>query len=222
MNNKIEQQSTNRFIVGAGFGMQQLSRYLAKNFYKGHEFFSGIPGSIGGGIVMNAGTPDGEMEDVLVRAQVITPEGDLIWMGPEELMFKYRSSFIKHHPDYTIVAGDFYFELEDESERGNSMQVVKDHKTARRLKQPLSSPSCGSVFQNPAVGYSGQYIEAAGLKGYEIGGAQVSLMHANFIINTGTATAQNLHDLIRHIQETILEKDGVALETEVELFNFKE
>ena len=102
------------------------------------------------------------------------------------------------------------------------MQVVKDHKTARRLKQPLSSPSCGSVFQNPAVGYSGQYIEAAGLKGYEIGGAQVSLMHANFIINTGTATAQNLHDLIRHIQETILEKDGVALETEVELFNFKE
>lgn len=220
LEDKILQSTANRFVASAGFGMQQFSRYLAKENYKGHEFFSGIPGSIGGGIVMNAGTPKGEFKDVLVQAKVISPEGEIKWVGNDELEFSYRSSLLKKERGFIVLAGDFFFEKEREHEVGTAMEQVKQDKLTRREKQPIDKPNGGSVFKNPKEGFAGAYVEKLNLKGYQIGGAMISPKHANFIVNTGDATAQDIYELIRYIQKKVYNEFNIALETEVELFNF--
>lgn len=215
---KIERQSETRFTIGAGMGLPQVSRYLAKNGYTGHEFFSGIPGSIGGAIVMNAGTPKGEIKDVLVQAVILNEHGEIERWSNKDLAYQYRHSVLKKRPNAVVVAGDFYFTKETVA--GSSLEKIKTEKTARLLKQPLNYPNCGSVFQNPTGNFAGNLIESAGIKGYQVGGAMVSTMHANFILNTGEATAQDIADVIAYVQQKVFETSGIQLKTEVEYFNW--
>jgi len=211
---KLSQTSETRFTISAGYGLQPLSRHLAKEGYTGHEFLSGIPGTIGGAIFMNAGTPEGEIKDILIQATVVDEMGVISEMSNHELKFGYRSSSLQQQNDLLILSGDFYFEKE--LTPGQSLQDIKQAKIIRKQKQPLEFPSCGSVFRNPPGEHAGALIEAAGLKGFQIGGAQVSEKHANFIINRDGASAEDVRTLIFYIQSKIKETTGIDLQPEVE------
>lgn len=214
----FEQTSETRFTIGAGYALQPLCRMLAKMGYTGHEFLSGVPGTIGGAITMNAGTPEGEVKDILVSATIVDATGAIKQLSNQELAFAYRTSLLKKQQDMLIVSGDFYFEKEQEA--GFSLEKIQTAKDVRKTKQPLEYPNCGSVFRNPDGNYAGALIEAVGLKGYRLGDAQVSEKHANFIVNLGQATATDIHSIIMKIKETVLAEKGVTLETEVEYFNW--
>ncbi|MGL5043159.1 MAG: UDP-N-acetylmuramate dehydrogenase [Culicoidibacterales bacterium] len=209
----IMQVSLTRFEISAGMGLQQVSRYLALNGYTGHEYFSGIPGTIGGAIVMNAGTPSGEISDALIQCRVLTEKGEIVNLSHKQLSFEYRNSIIKNS-NTIIITGDFYFEKEQVV--GESLELIKKQKQIRQSKQPLNQPSCGSVFQNPEGHFAGNIIESIGLKGYKIGGAQVSPMHANFIVNTGEATGADIYNLIEYVKLAVLQETNCSLKTEVE------
>jgi len=211
---KLEQMSETRFAIHAGYPLQPLSRFLAKNGYTGHEFLAGIPGTIGGAIFMNAGTPEGEIKDVLLQATIVDVDGTVRNISREDLQFGYRSSLLQQKDDVLILSGDFYFEKERVV--GSSLEYIKGAKSVRKEKQPIELPTCGSVFRNPPGGYAGALIEAAGLKGFEIGAAQISHKHANFIVNRGGASAADVRALIVHIQETIKKETGLELQPEVE------
>jgi len=211
---KLEQTSETRFTIGAGYALQPLSRMLAKEGYTGHEFLSGIPGTIGGAIFMNAGTPEGEIKDILIQATIVDATGTLRHISNEDLAFGYRTSALQGREDFVILSGDFYFEKE--AVAGSSLENIKQAKIIRKQKQPIELPSCGSVFRNPPGEHAGALIEAAGLKGFQLGGAQVSEKHANFIINTEGASAEDVRALIFYIQSTIKETTGIELQPEVE------
>jgi UDP-N-acetylmuramate dehydrogenase len=211
---KLEQHSETRFTIHAGYPLQPLSRLLAKEGFTGHEFLSGIPGTIGGAIYMNAGTPEGEIKDVLIQATIVDGGGNVRNVSQADLQFGYRSSALQKSDDVLILAGDFYFEKERVA--GSSLEYIKQARTVRKEKQPIELPTCGSVFRNPPGGYAGALIETAGLKGFQIGGAQVSSKHANFIVNRGGASAADVRALILHIQATIKEETGIELLPEVE------
>jgi len=210
----FEQLSETRFMIGAGYALQPLCRLLAKKGYTGHEFLSGIPGTIGGAIVMNAGTPQGEIKDILVQATVVDATGTIRKLSNADLAFAYRTSKLKQTPEFLIVSGDFYFEKEDVA--GASLEEIQTARAIRKEKQPLEYPSCGSVFRNPEGAYAGALIEAVGLKGFRIGDAQISEKHANFIINLGNATATDIRTLIEKVQTTVWQEKGIQLVTEVE------
>ena len=215
----IERQSQHRFIIEAGVSLPRLCRQLAKIGLTGHEFLSGIPGTIGGAVVMNAGTPAGEMKDILISAQVLDTETGIIRIfSNAELEFSYRHSILKQQNKYVILSVDCFFA--EEQEAGASMQIIKMNKKKRENAQPLNFPSCGSVFRNPENNFAGKLIEQVGLKGYSIGAALVSPKHANFIVNTGDATATEIRALIELIQTKVEAETNIYLSTEVEFFNF--
>ncbi len=179
----------------------------------GIEFAAGIPGSIGGAVFMNAGAYGGETKNVVKQATVLTPAGEIETLDNAALDFGYRHSAVQ---DGKLVVLDATFELTP----GDFDQIkaeMDDLNARRAAKQPLELPSCGSVFKRPVGHYAGKLIHDAGLQGYTVGGAQVSTKHAGFIVNIGKGTAKDYQAVIRHVQETVMEKFGVQLETEVRI-----
>ena len=202
-----------RVIAQAGATMAQVARVAMEHGLSGLEFASGIPGTIGGGVVMNAGAYDGEMRQVVRNVEVLSAEGEFWNLDNETMEFGYRTSSIKGKP-YVVT------EVELALTEGNPAQIkaVMDGFAAkRREKQPLEYPSAGSTFKRPEGFFAGKLIQDAGLRGYFVGGAQVSEKHCGFVINTqpGTTTANDVMTLIRHIQQVVKDKFDIMLESEV-------
>jgi UDP-N-acetylmuramate dehydrogenase len=203
----------NQIKVQAGALLSSVAVTAFEHGLGGMEFASGIPGSFGGAVCMNAGAYDGEMKDILSQVQVLTPELELITLSSQELELGYRHSIIPEK-SYLVVSGILTLQKGDKRQIQEKMASLAQQ---RREKQPLNYPSAGSTFKRPEGYFAGKLIEDAGLKGYSIGGAQVSEKHAGFIINKGNATTQDILDLIAHCQKTVQEKFGVLLETEVKI-----
>ncbi|WP_223700316.1 UDP-N-acetylmuramate dehydrogenase [Sutcliffiella deserti] len=208
----------NEVIAGGGYSLIKLVTIVSKKGLTGLEFAGGIPGSLGGAVYMNAGAHGSDISKVLKKAHILFEDGEMKWLTPDELRFSYRTSLLqKERPGICLEA---ILNVEE----GNREDVVKQlqkNKDYRRDTQPFNYPCAGSIFRNPLPKYAGQLIEEAGLKGYTIGGAKVSEMHANFIVNDNKAKAQDVKDLIDYIKKTILELYNVNLETEVEIIGRK-
>ncbi|MGD6992477.1 UDP-N-acetylmuramate dehydrogenase [Sutcliffiella horikoshii] len=204
--------------VGGGYSLIKLVTIISKKGLTGLEFAGGIPGSVGGAVYMNAGAHGSDMSKVLKKAHILFEDGKMEWLTADELNFSYRTSILqKERPGICL-------EAVLNVEQGNREEVVaqlQKNKDYRRDTQPFSYPCAGSIFRNPLPDYAGQLIEKAGLKAHKIGGAKVSDMHANFIVNDDGAKAQDVLDLIEYIKETILEKYNIQLETEVEIIGRK-
>ncbi|QGQ95779.1 UDP-N-acetylmuramate dehydrogenase [Paenibacillus psychroresistens] len=197
--------------AGAACSLVKLSRLAAKEGLTGLEFAGGIPGSVGGAVYMNAGSHGSDVSHILKQAEVLLQSGELIIMQKEDLQYAYRHSLLHQVPGIVTEA---VFELVegDRKEIAGAMAAYRD----RRVRtQPLQQHSAGSVFRNPAQDHAARLIEAAGLKGLRIGGAEVSEKHANFIVNIGQATAQDVLTLIDLIQTTIKQQYGIELVPEV-------
>lgn len=202
-----------RVIAQAGARIIDTAFAAANNGLTGFEFAAGIPGSVGGGVFMNAGAYGGEVKDVVDKVTVITRNGELKEYSNQEMNFSYRNSRIQSSDEIVVVA-------EFKLKHGNKLTILDQMhylNALRRYKQPLEYPSCGSVFKRPKGHFVGPMIIKAGLQGTQIGGAQNSMKHAGFIVNKGGATATDYLKLIHFIQEKIKEKYGISLETEVRI-----
>lgn len=196
----------------AGASLTALCNFALKHSLSGLEFAYGIPGSAGGAAYMNAGAYGGEMKDVLTKCTHIAPDGTIGSFSGADLQLGYRSS-VYAGKNYCIT--ELYLQLTPG--HAETIKAAMDEKMSRRReKQPLEYPSAGSTFKRPAGYFAGALIEECGLKGYCVGGAQVSEKHAGFVINKGGATTGDILTLIRHIQATVLREKGVQLQTEVE------
>lgn len=204
----------NEVTVGAGYSLIQLATALGKKGFAGLSFASGIPGSVGGAVYMNAGAHGSEMAQIVKRILILDENCECRWLCVDELEFSYRTSILQKHPEWYCL--QVVFSLEKGSKESIVLETEKN-KNYRKETQPWDYPNCGSVFRNPLPSYAGKLIEEAGLKGKQIGGAMVSSKHANFIINTGEATAQDVFDLISFIQTQIFTKYQIQLQTEVEM-----
>ena len=200
-------------LAGAAVSLAKLSAEAKNAELTGVEFASGIPGTLGGAIYMNAGAYGGEMKDVITEVTFIDDDGRVKTLSGAECEFGYRTSvFTKGNK--IIISAKLTLN------KGNKDEIIatmRDLNARRKEKQPLEYPSAGSTFKRPEGHFAGALIEEAGLKGYTIGGAQVSEKHAGFVINTGSATAKDVCDLIAHVQKTVKEKSGVTLEPEVKI-----
>ena len=212
--------SVNGCIVKAQSGvlMINLAYQAAKIGLSGFEFMGGIPGAIGGGIYMNAGAYKSDMGYIVKTVKVLTPDLKVITMVNREMDFHYRSSFLQKHKDYICL--EAILKLKP-GNREEMEELVKEGKKRRLESQPLEYPSAGSVFRNPEGDYAGRLIEELGYKGLIKGGAQVSVKHANFIINLGTATAADIRGLIEFIQDSVFEKYHISLKVEQEFVNWE-
>lgn len=197
--------------VPAGYSLSRLSALAAERGLAGLTFAQGIPGTVGGGILMNAGAYGGQISDTLVSSVCHTPEG-LRELSAAEHDFAYRSSVYYRHPDWIVLHGVFRLQPGD---RAQLLAEMADYGARRREKQPLEYPSAGSAFKRPAGQFAGRLIEECGLKGCRVGGAQVSEKHAGFIINRGGATCADVLALIRLVQERVQAQTGVLLEPEI-------
>lgn len=199
-----------RVKVGAAFSVTQLVREAARRGYGGLEFAEGIPGSVGGALVMNAGAYGSEIEKIVERVDGITEEGKVIVFTRDKMFFSYRDS---HLPRGTVVTHVHLCLVREESERVSAK--VRELVTRRKSSQPSGYPNSGSIFRNPPGDFSGRLIEAAGLKGKVIGHAQISERHANFIVNLGGGKAEEVRQLMELAQREVKRKFGVDLEPEV-------
>lgn len=197
--------------VLAGVSMARAANFAAGLGLSGLEFAHGIPGSVGGGLYMNAGAYGGEMKQVAVRTEYLDAAGNLRCLDGAEQEFSYRRSAITGST-HVIVAGTFALTPDAESKIRETMQELM---ARRKASQPLELPSAGSTFTRPVGGYAAALIEQAGLKGVQIGGAAVSSKHTGFVVNLGGATEADVLALIAYIQKRVLETSGIALETEV-------
>ncbi|GFZ27154.1 UDP-N-acetylmuramate dehydrogenase [Lactobacillus corticis] len=205
--------SGNTVIAQAGAKIVDAAFYGAEHGLSGLEFAAGIPGSVGGGVFMNAGAYGGEVKDCLASATVLTRKGEVKTYSNQEMQFAYRHSYVQESGDIVLSAT---FELKP----GDKLAILDQMhylNALRQYKQPLEYPSCGSVFKRPTGHYVGPMIIKAGLQGKQIGGAQDSTKHAGFIVNKGGATATDYLNLIHLIQKTIKEKYDIDLKTEVRI-----
>ena len=205
--------NNNQITAGCGVSLSRLAGFLADRGLDGFAFAAGIPGTLGGAVYMNAGAYGAEMKDVTVSVKAIDEKGLIKIIPASGLCFGYRNSIFQKNP-YIIIEAVLDFCPGDPIEIRRHMKELNNR---RRESQPLEWPSGGSVFKRPVTGYAGRLIEESGLKGYSIGGAQVSEKHCGFIINKGNAAARDIMELISHIQETVRIKTGVALETEIRI-----
>ncbi len=205
-------------VAELGATLFELSRVAKEHGLSGLEFSHGIPGTLGGALFMNAGAYGGEMAQVVKTVKWYDVERDeCICAEAEALSFGYRFSSLQAHPERVALSACLELTPADPSAIEAQMQ---DYMARRREKQPLEYPSAGSAFKRPAGAYAGQLIEQSGLKGYRIGGAQVSTKHAGFIINVGGATARDVLALIEHVRSVVLRDHGIDLESEIQLLTF--
>ncbi|CDX03025.1 UDP-N-acetylenolpyruvoylglucosamine reductase [Desulfitobacterium hafniense] len=199
-----------RVTVGAGYSLARLSQEAADRGLTGLEFARGIPGTVGGAVVMNAGAHGGSIQDILEEVKILAPEGEVQRLAKEDIQFGYRECSLRDQA--IVLEGVFHLKPGDP----DVIQATMSENLARRkAAQPLELPNAGSVFRNPPGGSAGRLIEEAGWKGKRLGGAQVSSKHANFIVNQGNATARDVLALIREIQKDVHHQFGVELKTEV-------
>lgn len=211
---KVEQE---RICVQAGALLSQTARRAMEEGLAGMEFASGIPGSIGGGIVMNAGAYGGEMRQIVESVTVLNADGEEMELDCDTMEFGYRTSVIRNRPFIVTQAVLKLVKGEKEEIRIK----MEEFAVRRRAKQPLEYPSAGSAFKRPEGYFAGKLIMDSGLRGYRVGGAQVSEKHCGFIINTGNATSEDIAELMTEVQERVKERFGVLLEPEiVRLGNF--
>ena len=203
----------NRITAQAGATLGALSRAALDNGLEGLEFAEGIPGSVGGGVYMNAGAYGGEMAQVLTKVCVLQKDGTVAEMSKEELDMRYRHTKL-------MELGCVVLEAEFELKQGNKGEIaarMADFAQRRREKQPIQYPSSGSFFKRPEGYFAGKLIQDAGLKGATIGGAQISELHAGFMINIGNATAGDILNLMEKVQNEVMAQFGVQLEPEVRI-----
>jgi UDP-N-acetylmuramate dehydrogenase len=209
--NHIRLMGSNRIEAEAGVLLPRLARAAARAGLSGLEFTIGIPGTVGGSIVMNAGTREGELAPRIESVTLMRPDGELLTLGREELRFRYRHAEL---PQGCVVSAQFALQPAPPAQIDATMTRMLG---VRNATQPLHAPSAGCVFKNPQGDSAGRLIEAAGLKGYRIGDAQVSERHANFIVNRGHARANDILMLIRHVGRQVERQFGVTLELEVKI-----
>ena len=215
---KLEIEEINnkfKITVGAGVKLGELAQKLANKEISGFEFASGIPGTIGGAIRMNAGAHGSEMKDIVKTVTYIDRNGEIHKINNEQAKFEYRNSMFANN-EYIIV------ETELELNKGNKEEIqakMQEYANFRKEKQPIEYPSAGSTFKRGTDFITAKLIDECGLKGYQIGGAQVSEKHAGFIINKGNATSKDVEELIKYIKQKVYEKFGKEIETEIEIIH---
>lgn len=210
----IQLLEAGRLWVAAGESMSKLARLAAKQGWSGLEWAVGIPGSIGGSVVMNAGAHGSSIATILVTATVLNDQFEIQTLTTNDLKFQYRYSSLQHQQ--SLVTG-VYFQLEPDHDPAVIEAQTEHNWISRQRSQPYHLPSCGSVFRNPESHAAGWLIEQTGLKGHQIGGAQVAERHANFILNYNRATATDIHRLIRFVQEKVFHRWSLKLEPEVRI-----
>ena len=209
----------NKVVCGAGVSLMKLAREAIKRSLAGLEFAAGIPGTVGGAIYMNAGAYKSDMGYITSSVKVLTPDLKIITLTNSELDFHYRSSFLQNNKDYICLEATLKLTNGD---KAALEEVVKDRKERRVKSQPLNYPSAGSVFRNPEnADPAGKLIEDLGLKGLTKGGAEVSCVHANFVINKNEASAKDIHDLIIFVHDAVKEHYGIDLKIEQEFVNWE-
>jgi UDP-N-acetylmuramate dehydrogenase len=196
----------------AGLSLQRLVQSSIQKGLTGLEPFFGIPGTVGGGLAMNAGAWGAELKDVLLSMTLMKEDGEIVERPRSKLRFSYRGLVLP--PSWIILKGRFQLK---KGKKEEIFQRVKSYSEMRKGRQPLDYPSAGSIFKNPKEGPAGKWIEEAGLKGFRIGKAMVSERHANFIINLGKAKAEEVIRLMEFVEKKIYEEKGISLEREVKV-----
>ena len=210
-NFKIEGRT---IIADAGCNLISVALKASKKGLTGFEFATGIPGTLGGAIYNNSGAYGSDMGYIVKNVTVLTPDFDIKVMDNKELEYHYRTSFFKTHKDYIILSATIVLE---DGDKTSIMDIIEDRRRRRIESQPLEYPSAGSVFRNPPNLYAGKLIEDLGYKGYRIGDAEVSLKHANFIVNRGSAKGSDIAHLIHEIIDKVKDKYDVDLTLEQEI-----
>lgn len=200
--------------VGAGVSMTRAAVFAAGNGLSGLEFAHGIPGSIGGGVYMNAGAYGGELCQVIESVEVMDQDGNVKILNNAQLGFSYRHSNLQNTGDIVLSATLRLKKDEPEAIRARMKELM----TKRSASQPLDLPSAGSAFKRPAGGYAAALIDKAGLKGYQVGGAAISTKHAGFAVNLGGATARDMCQLLTQVSDIVFERSGIRLEPEVRIW----
>lgn len=201
----------NTVTAGAAYSFIKLAVTAGRQGLAGLEFAGGIPGTVGGAVYMNAGAHGSDVSRIFKSAEIVLSSGELVTLHSEDMKFSYRHSILQ---EMTGIVVEATFELAEGDRQSITAEMAK-HKERRMQTQPLKMATCGSVFRNPPGDFSARLIEDAGLKGFQCGGAQVSELHANFIVNTGQATANDVLALIAHIQGVIKDRNGILLIPEV-------
>lgn len=203
----------NTVTAQAGALLSKIANKALEHSLTGFEFAHGIPGTLGGAVVMNAGAYDGEMKHVLISCDVLDSEGNILTLSNEDLELGYRKSIIQKK-GYIVLSATVGLK------EGNKEEIsarMKELMARRKEKQPLDKPSAGSTFKRPEGYFAGKLIMDSGLKGYQIGGAMISDKHSGFVVNNGGATFKDVENLIQHVQEVVKEKYQVVLEPEVKI-----
>ena len=203
----------NRLQVQAGATLSKVALFAMERGLEGLEFAAGIPGTVGGGVVMNAGAYGGEMKQVVESVRVLSSEGEILTLDNDTMEFGYRTSIIRNR-NFTVLSVTFRLR---EGNREEIRARIEDFQKRRMEKQPLNYPSAGSTFKRPEGYFAGKLIMDAGLRGYQVGGAQVSEKHCGFVINKGDATAADICQLMRDVSDKVQAQFGVVLEPEVKM-----
>jgi len=209
---KMQRVNETRVYVEVGVPCARVARFCVDNGLQGAEFLAGIPGTMGGALKMNAGAFGGETWNIVNSVEVVNRHGEVTKKSPHDFKIAYRSVEGLKAGSEWFLGAELILSQGDTTE---SQQQIKTLLEKRALSQPINQPSCGSVFKNPKGDFAARLIEVSGLKGYSIGGACVSEKHANFIVNTGTATASDIEALIEYVQNQVKAQQGVDLQTEV-------
>lgn len=206
----VDREKNNVFTAGGGISTDRFLSYCVKQEVSGMEFMAGIPGTLGGAVIMNAGAHEEEIEKRIVKLGIVNSKGKREEMDRSQISFEYRKTSI---PEKSVI---YAVALKLES-GGKALirEKIQGYIDKRKKTQPLDMPSCGSVFKNPEGDYAGRLIEQCGLKGKQIGDAMISSKHANFIVNTGKAKASEILELIEYVKNEVKDKTGVLLEPEI-------
>ena len=210
----MERLSENSIRIMAGVTMTRAALFAANLGLSGLEFAHGIPGTVGGGVYMNAGAYGGEISQVCTRVTVMTKEGQLKELTAEQMRFSYRHSVAMDTQDI-VISADFTLQPKDPDE---IKAAIKDLMGRRSASQPLDLPSAGSAFKRPVGGYAAALIDQAGLKGFRVGNAAISTKHAGFAVNLGGATAADVTTLLKKVSDMVFEKTGIRLEPEIRIW----
>ena len=200
--------------VMAGVTMTRAAVFAANHGLTGLEFAHGIPGTVGGGVYMNAGAYGGEIKDVAESVEIMDFEGNIQVLTGEEMQFSYRHSILED-TGHIVLSATFRLQKANAEDIKAKMRELQAKRSA---SQPLDLPSAGSAFKRPVGGYAAALIDQSGLKGYQVGGAAISTKHAGFAVNVGGATAQNVQDLLHQVSDIVYEKQGIRLEPEVRIW----
>ena len=202
----------------AGVMLPVLAKKSIEESLTGLEFAAGIPGTVGGAVCGNAGAYNSCIMDYVTSVTVLDEDLNIKVLEHEEIPYAYRTTMFEETKKYIILAAKFFLKVGDKE---NSLEIIADRQRRRISSQPLEYPSAGSVFRNPEGDFAGRLIESCGLKGYKIGGAQVSEKHANFIVNVDNATGADVHNLKKYVHDIVLEKTNVDLVIEQEFIDWE-